>query len=1149
MSDKQLTPEQKNAVDKDGAILIGAAAGSGKTFVLTERIARILNDREHPVSANRMLILTFTNAAASEMRQKIRKKISELIALDPSDDYLRTQQRLLRRTHIGTVHSFCQKILREFFSEAGISPDFSLCDEGYSASVRSSALEEAMDRLCTDDPETAGLLFGNFGRSRSDRETMEAVLGLHGFEQNLVDAGKWEDEVLETMGSGAPFRDSPAGRIVAEMQADRFLQARRLLENAVMLLDSEKASGKGYEYYCALRDHCIGLSQAFAEDDWDKASRLLSNKPEGRATSQKSWSQETVQRAKAAKDIYLKLLDSAGKMVSDDLEASEEARTGQYAVASALIKAERLFRQILTERKRERGLLEYDDLEKLVIGLFYDGEGNLTDIGRSVSDRFDHVMVDEFQDTNERQKMIFDAVSDGGKNLFCVGDVKQSIYSFRRADPSIFTDMRKACRDDGPPSYLALHSNFRSSRGVIEAVNRIFDPLMTSGFGGVDYMPDERLAHGRVDDPEGYDCGLEYHSVDCSTGDLPEVVAGYVAGLLSQSGGKIREENICIMLRSVAGRADKYTEALRKKGIRYSSTASEDFFEASEIMTVMSLLRCISNPGSDVDLAAVMMSPLFGFTADELASLRLQGKKNRLWSQVRGTDDPKCIRLRNMIDELRKKASAMSTDEIVRETIEVSEAEIYLTSPPDTIKRKSRLHALVEYAAEFTSFGGRGLSDFLRYCSDAEKKGNGPDYSESAPGGVIVTSVHKAKGLEWPIVILADAGRALNTSADSSRNVLFDQKVGIASKVKQESDRGLWMEKTPEYGLISEMKLNGAKAEEMRILYVALTRARDKAVVFAARKSSSAGKAPDASITDEASACVTAGRLSPMLVSEKNRYADWIDQALGASGFTVSDFDREEVTRGSIKLVRREAEYYKAQSLKEPEESSAADPELTKRINRRLSFEYEGKGIVQIPTTMTVTQLTESFRPATAHRPAFVRRDGLNAAERGTALHEFMQHCDLRAAAEDPGAEAARLRDRQFLSKEAAASIDADRVRAFFGSRLGKTILEADRVYREYSYMDAAKASDLIQDLDDDHKDDIIIIQGTADCIIEKDGKLTVLDYKTDRVTDPEELRRRYSGQLRSYSKSVAARLGKTVSEAVIWSFWLESEVPISIEQ
>lgn len=1147
MSEIKLTPEQKNAVDKGGAILVGAAAGSGKTHVLTERIARILNDRERPVSANRMLILTFTNAAASEMRQKIRKRISELIAQDPSDDYLRTQQRLLRRTHIGTVHSFCQKILREFFSEAGISPDFSLCDEGYSASVRSSALEEAMDRLCAEDPATAGLLFGNFGRSRSDRETMDAVLGLHGFEQNLVDAEKWEDGVLDAMGSGAAFRDSAAGTAAAEQQADRFRQAKLLLDNAVMILDMEGASGKGYEYYCALRDHCAGVLRAFEEQDWDKAARLVAAKPEGRASSQKFWSEEAKHRIGAAKEVYTDLLKRSGKIISDDLEASEEARARQYAVAKALIKAERLFRDILTERKRERGLLEYDDLEKLVIGLFYDEKGGLTEIGRSVSGRFDHVMVDEFQDTNERQKMIFDAVSDGGKNLFCVGDVKQSIYSFRRADPSIFTDMRKACRDDGPPSYLALHSNFRSSRGVIEAVNKVFDPLMTSGFGGVDYMPDERLVHGREDGPEEEACGLEYHSVDCTSEDLPGAVAGYVTGLLSKNGGKYKEDDICIMLRSVRGRADKYTEALRKNGIRYTSTVSEDFFEASEIMTVMSLLRCVSNPGSDVDLAAVMMSPLFGFTADELASLRLEGRKNKLWSQVRRSGDPKCIRLRDMVDELRKKASAMSTDEIVRETIEVSEAEIYLTSPPDTLRRKSRLHALVEYAAEFTSFGGRGLSDFLRYCSDAEKKGNGPDYSQSAAGGVQVTSVHKAKGLEWPIVILADAGRRLNTSADSSRSVLFDQHIGIAAKVRKESDGGPWMEKTPEYGLISEMKLSDSKAEEMRILYVALTRAREKAVVFAARGSHAGGKAPDASVIDTASACVSEGRLSPMLVSEKNIYAEWIDQAFGAAGFIASDLDKEEVTRGSLKLVRREAAYYNSQAVQKAEERTSADPELTERINRRLAFEYEGKGVVQIPTTLTVTQLTESFRPASTHRPAFVRRNGLTAAERGTALHEFMQHCDLHAAAEDPVAEAERLRDMQFLSEDAAASIDADRVRAFFRGRLGKAILEADRVYREYSYMDAAKASDLIHDLDDDHKDDIIIIQGTADCIIEKDGKLTVLDYKTDRVSDPEELRKRYSGQLRSYCRSVGTRLGMPVSEAVIWSFWMECEVPVSI--
>ena len=544
-----------------------------------------------------------------------------------------------------------------------------------------------------------------------------------------------------------------------------------------------------------------------------------------------------------------------------------------------------------------------------------------------------------------------------------------------------------------------------------------------------------------------------------------------------------------------------------------------------------------------------MMSPIFGFTPDELGALRLTGRKRKLWSQVRDSSDPKCIRLREMLDELRRKASAMSTDEIVREAIDVSEAEIYLTAPPDTVKRKGRLHALVEYAAAFTSFGGKGLADFLRHCADAESRGNGPDYFQSAFGGVRITSVHKAKGLEWPVVILADAHRNLNTSADSNRNVLFDQKVGLASKVRQETEGGLWMQKTPEYGLISGMKQYGSKAEELRILYVALTRAREKAVVFAARNGSTAGKAPDAGKIERGAACVTDGKLCPMIVSAENKYADWIDLAYGAAGFTESDLNREETTRGSLKLVRKEAGAYIGEAGREEQDGTQADSSLTERINRRLSFEYVGNGTVQIPTTMTVTQLTESFRPATTHRPAFVRREGLTAAERGTALHEFMQHCDPGAAASDPEAEARRLCEMQFLSREAAASIDAGRVKAFFSGRLGRAMLEADRLYREYSYMDAAKASDLIKDLDEEHKDDIIIIQGTADCVIEKDGKLIILDYKTDRVSDPEELVSRYSGQLRSYSGSIGKRLGLPVSEAVIWSFSLEHEVPIPLEQ
>lgn len=1156
MAEVILTDEQRQAVERSGSILVGAAAGSGKTFVLTERVARILSDREHPVKASRLLILTFSNAAASEMRQKIRKKLSEMISEKPDDGFLREQQRLLRRAHIGTVHSFCQKLLREFFSEAGISPDFSLCDDTYSSNLRNLALEESFDALCGEDPESAEILAGNFGRSRSAREAMDAVLSFHMFEENLVDAEKWEDEVLGRMGSGAAFISTPAADALAARLADEFGQIRLLMDDSVRMLDGRGASGKGYEYLCALRDHCAASERLFRGRQWDLAASLVSAKPEGRLTFQKETDEETKTKARAAKKEYDKIQKKAAKIISDDLDASEEARAAQYRIAEALIRAERCFRRTLSRIKNERNMLEYGDLELLVIRLLYDREGKLTELAGSVSERYDHVMVDEFQDTNERQKLIFDAVSSQGKNLFCVGDVKQSIYSFRKADPGIFTRMRDSGTEEDGPEYVALHSNFRSERQVIEAVNRVFDPLMTSVFGGVDYMPDERLVYGGETGAGSEDgSGMEYHAVNCTTEELPDAVAGYVAGLLSggymihapEGERRVREEDVCILLRAVRGRADLYTAALGKRGIRSASTVSEDYFKASEIMTAMALLRCVDNPGSDMDLAAVMLSPIGRFTVDELASLRLTGMGDRLWNTLKNSSVPKCTGLAELISGLRVKASSMSAEEIVREAIEVTEAEVYLTSPPDTARRKARLRALIGFAGDYTAFGGNGLSDFIRMCDAAAERGGGPEVPQGASGGVLVTSVHKAKGLEWPVVILADAGRELNTSADSGGNVLFDQKVGIAAKVRTETDDGAWMNRTPEYGVISDMKTESGKAEELRILYVALTRAKQKVAVFAARKDTAAGTASDASVMEEAAACTYGDKVIPLLVSSKNRYSDWIAQAFGVSGFSSSDLERGASVRGALSLIRKEAGDYDAGDIAGITDEHLSDPGLTEEINRRLSFVYKKGDTVRIPTSITVTQLTESYRPARSRRPAFVRAGRLTASERGTALHEFMQHCDLKAAAADPEMEAQRLKDMQFLTEQEAGSISAAAVKSFFEGRLGKGMLSADRLYREYPYMDSVKAGEVIQDVGQDHYDDLIIIQGTADCVIEKDGELTVLDYKTDRVDDPEELRRRYSGQLRAYSRSIGSRLGMPVSEAVIWSFELGCEVMIDI--
>ena len=1160
MADINLTPEQRSAIENSGSLLVGAAAGSGKTFVLTERIARILSDKEHAVPASRLIVLTFSNAAASEMRQKIKRKLAGLIASDPSDTYLRQQQRLLRRAHIGTVHSFCQKLLREFFSEAGISPDFRLCDEDYSQALRIRAMEQTMDLLSEEDPETAAVLFGSFGRSRSDREAMDAVMQLNDFEQNLTEPEKWEEEVLGNAEREIPFSETPACKASLERLASDFLQALLLCENAQKALMAEDAEGKAFQCFSDITDKCRSAGKAVKEGDIPAAKQALSVRIEGKLSfSQKKVGKDTQNRVKGAKKVCDKLFEKTGKMLEEDTEENSAVRHGMSLTVKALIAAERRYRKQLESMKKERNLLEYDDLEILTLKLFYDDAGNLTGTAREVAGRYDHVLVDEFQDTNERQKLIFDALSESGKKLFCVGDVKQSIYSFRRADPTIFTAMAEKSGAPGGMEYIGLHSNFRSDDRVIEAVNRVFDPLMTRGFGGADYIRTERLVHGKTEDTEnGTECGLEFHSVDCDAEELPKAVAGYVAGLLNsgyrvpdgQGTRAVREEDIVILLRSMRGRAGEYTRALSEAGVRCSSSQSEDFFDSSEIMTVMSLLRAVSNPGRDVDLAAVMLSPLCGYTLDEFTRLRLSDRRGRLWTAVKNSDDIKSIRLKELIEGLREKASRMSAEELVREAIEDSEAEILLTAQPDTARRKAKLRALIDYAAGYTAFGGRGLTDFIRYCDDAADKQNGPSVAEGTASGVLVTSVHKSKGLEWPVVILADASKQFNTGPISRSNVLYDQRAGIGVKVRIETENGLWMSKPPEFGTIEQMKIDLQKEEELRILYVALTRARQRAVVFAAQKERKNGGSAGSGILDETVSCLGAdGTLSPMIVAEKNDFADWIAQAFSAAGFISSDLDREVTVREPLMLVRKKADSYSFVSESEQDAEAFADKKLTEEINARLRFTYGSGGVVQIPTSLTVTQLTESFRPALAHRPAFVRKEGLTAAERGTAMHEFMQHCDPAKAAEDPASEAERLKELQFLTPEAAASIDAEAVKAFFRGRLGKEILDADRVCREYSYIDSVRALEVIPDVDFTHEDDIIIIQGTVDCIIEKNGRLTVVDYKTDRANRAEDLLDRYTEQLRTYSRSVSRRFGLPVEEAVIWSFSLSSEIKVDLSE
>ena len=1158
MADR-FTAEQRAAIDRrGGTILVGAAAGSGKTTVLAERIVSLLADEASGVDASRLLVLTFSNAAAAEMRQRIKTRLAERISENSANAHLRHQQRALRRARIGTVHSFCAALLREHFSVLDIPPDFSMGDESFAYSVKRRALEETAELCYREHPDAMRQLAAAFGRSRSDREALDAVSAMYQFQQNLAFPARWQQQVLaELRGEVAPqdtlWAKTALRRAAALLQEARIIAVQQLEvlhEDADLTRMAEKALLADF-------DTVTALEAKVAAADWDGAAAALQNLSFPRL----SWRGGNVAVREEVKALRDMLKDLLGKLqnspLADTLQQLSDAAKRTLPIAEALFTVCAVYREKQMQEKLERRFFEFDDLETLALRLLCDENGQPTEQARQIAESFDCIFVDEFQDTNERQKCIFDAVSKDGKNLFCVGDVKQSIYRFRRADPTIFTDMRQQCYPAEAglyPAYLALHKNFRSAAPVLDAVNAVFEPLMTKDFGGVDYCAGEQLEKGVI---EGEVCaddsvGLELHLLEEDKSELPQAVAGYVAQLL-QSGtliaekGKLRpcrQEDICILLRTMKGVAPAYQQALQQLGIRCAAAAEENYFEASEIMTAMSLLRVVDNPRRDVDMLAVMFSPLFGFTPDDAAALRLAGKKQSLWAQLLQSEQPRFQQFVQRISALRAAAACLTVEETVERVLDETEAELLLTAPPETELRRARLRALISYAAQFSSYGGKGLSDFIRHCENAAERGKGPAVAAQAARGVTICSVHRSKGLEWPIVIVADASHGFNKQDAQSATVLTDAHLGLGAKLRVETGEGLWTQKTPAYRAISQETARVSTEEVLRVLYVALTRARQKVAVFANVKETKDAAGGEALfLAAERSFC--AGRLLPGAPARADNFTQWLAMAYVNAGFHATDALNGHAERGALALCCGDASRYDVQQAMQQDAASGQEVSaLAARIDAQLSFRYACEPLSRVPTKIAVTEHTHSQEQPYISKPAFARGGSLSAAEKGTALHNFMQLCSYEAAAADPEAEIRRLREGQYLDEAAADSIPADAVKRFFQSELGRRVLAAPRVLREYAFIDSVDAGELM-DIADAFAHEQVLVQGIADCVLlEADGAV-LIDYKTDRVSHADELRGRYGAQLAFYRRSIEKRLGVPVKECLLWSFKLGEAVSL----
>ena len=1148
-----------------GTVLVSAAAGSGKTAVLVERVIERLTDDENPTDADRLLVVTFTKAAAAEMRERIERRLLELIREHPENTRLRRQQLLLQQAQICTVDSFCSSIVREFFYLLGIAPDFSVVSDKQQEELMTEAVSEVLAELYGDADFQA--LSDSLSGDKNDTRLIGAILKLFTYTRSHPFPEKWLRDMTAMLDDSVPAGQTAWGQ-TALRHACAVLEFALKLSGDEYKLASEsaelqKAYGDGILADIALLQHLADLVEAGSWDDVSAAFRTLAFGKIGVYRG----ADAVKERIKAMRETVKKEVGKLQKLfISDDAACRAEIRAIR-PLAETLARAVLRFDAVYGEKKRAKNLVDFSDLEHLALRLFLEETPDgfrRTETAEAVAARFDEVMTDEYQDTNDAQDYLFRAVSKDNGNRFMVGDVKQSIYSFRQAMPDIFIRYKDEFPryDRGADTYpatIVLDRNFRSRKNVTESVNFVFSQLMSRACGGVDYKGDEALQAG-APYPEKRGCETRVEFIDDIDGlgaEMlePQRIAAMIRAMMAEgftvteNGAErpVAYRDFCVLLRSSNQYAPRYAENLRALGIPAWAASTGGFFSASEIATILSFLRVIDNPNQDIPLLAVLMSPVYGFTADDMARLRADCGGETLYVSLLRAEDARCMRVREEIARYRILASTMPSDAFITMLCDETGFENIVRSMPGGEGRLANLRLLEQYAAEYEAYGYNGISGFVRFIDRLKKNRSDMEsanvVSENADV-VRIMSIHKSKGLEFPVCIVAGCGRRFVPEYDDMR---LHPTLGLGIRLT-DPETGARYTTLPREA-IAIASADSAAAEELRVFYVAMTRAKEKLILLSTVKSL------DTTLARLSSQITQEPCIAPYAVGSASSISEWLmlcalrhpdGEALRSRIGADSDcILRAHYTPWTVDVV------YPPAPAEKREEAAAqpapVDPALRAEIERAIDFVYPYAAQTAVPTKVSASGLAavqaESARETTLSRPAFLGAKGMTPAERGTALHDFMQFSDFAAAAADPGAELERLVREKFLTAEQAQAVDLRRVRRFFGSPLGRRVLKAERVYKEQRFIAQVPAKLVNDALEGEDAALPVILQGAVDCMFEEDGGLYIVDFKTDRCADKAELWARYGTQLVLYGEAMARVFKKPVAACMLYSFWLGEPV------
>ena len=1155
MAEFKPTPSQKLAIeDRGGELLVSAAAGSGKTRVLTERLMRWITEGDAPRSIDNFLIITFSTAAAAELRSRISEELSARAAADPGSKRLRRESALVRRAQIGTIHSFCSALLREYAGRAGIAPDFAIADEDRARELRRLSLETVLEAAYAEAEPGFIQLADTVGAGTDDRRLESLVLELHGKLQSHARPGDWAARQSELFETGAEdAADTPWGRELLESAADELLWWAGEFDELVRSLAGFEKMGKAYVPSFSETASSLRGAAKRAAEGWDALREALPIAfPRLGSLRGGGEDPELAERAKARREACKK---AAKRIEKGFTLPSEQLLRDMRATAPAmraLLKLVGDFDAEYTRRKRRRSLLDFADLEHLAARLLTEPDGSPTETAREVSRRYAEVMVDEYQDVSLVQDMIIRAVSDSGRRLFMVGDVKQSIYRFRLADPTIFLKKYESYADapqpEGVPRRVFLRESFRSRGEVVDAVNAVFGCLMSKGLGEMEYDERARLRAGLeypgvVPVPELVAVPLPGADEDEERPDKIEVEAAYAARMmrrLVETGAKISEGgalrplgygDIAVLLRSVNVSGPVWRRVLAREGVPVEAGQSGGFFEAPEVAVIISLLAIIDNPRQDVALISVLRSELFGFTNDELTEIRLMSGEGDFYAALsaRAQVSEKARAFLDTLARLRDFARDSELATLIWEIYESLGCMALCSAMRDGEGRRARLLRLFELARSFETTGWRGLRRFLDWLRSMRERGEEPAFPDEDGGGAVrIMSIHRSKGLEFPVVFIGDTARQFNRS-DLRGSVLVHPELGLGPKFT-DAARGIEYPTLARRAVANRLERE-LLSEELRLLYVAMTRARERLFITCAMADPQ--KTMD-KLAPAAQEHIPAQALLPM-----RSMAEWlICAALGTGGraLTLSiGGDEEGAPRRVTPAAQPEPE-------RTGEEASPVD------FDALLAWRYPHSGAETLPSKLTATELKSLAEPdaesaellpraaRTFRRPdiALAARR-LTAAERGTATHLALRYLELGALTTPEAAREAvdRLAAAGKLSAREAAAVDAAGLCRFALSPLGRRITAAPRVLREFPFALLCPAERFFPGAEGEE----LLLQGVVDCcLIEPDGAV-IVDYKTDRIA-PEaapERAKRYAAQLETYAWAVSRITGLAVKAKIVY--------------